>query len=150
MKKKLLIAEPFSIFLLVSGIGIIVFVIRMAITQGDIATWLVMEHNFNWQFTDFYRQILFASNLENTYSYPWASFPPLAYCFFHLLYIVNPVDLDPANVTAWTGIQFVTYNPLLFLLWNIVLYSSLFVVIEGINKFSLSRTQSFLIGRDHI
>lgn len=112
----------------------------MVVTHGDIATWLVMEHNFNWQFGDFYRHIFYASDISNTYSFKGASFPPLAYCFFHFLYVINPID-----AVNWRGIETATYNPLFFLLWNIVLFSSLFIAIENINSSSFSKFKSFVL-----
>lgn len=63
--------------------------------DNTASDWLVMEHNYDWMFSDHFRHILFSSNLENVYADNIdASFPPFAYLFYYLLYRINQFDLS--------------------------------------------------------
>lgn len=153
MKRKLLITQPVSIFLFISWLGILIFFVRMTIAPGDIARWVAMEHTYGWQFLDFYRHIAYAGDLKNIYANTKdAPFPPLAYCFFHILYILNPDNpINPVNAINWhqvimsasLEVQSISYNPLIFLMWNITLFSLLLLAIKIICKFP--KHQSFLL-----
>ena len=85
---KKIIDDKMNIFLIVSLLGTILFFIWL-IVSGDSQPfkWLVMEHNYDWQFSDFFRQIVYSSDLKNIYfNTSDVPFPPLAYIFFHLIY----------------------------------------------------------------
>ena len=69
-----------NLYLLISWGGVLSFVIVLLFKRIDISQWLVMEHNYQYQFSDFFRQIVYASDLKNIYcNTGYAPFPPLAY-----------------------------------------------------------------------
>lgn len=90
------------------------------------ASWLVMENNFNWQFSDFFRQIVYASDLKNIYfNTKDAPFPPFAYLFFYMIYKINPINL-PIELASWKQAQTHQYNLLIFVVFMI--FVSIFLV----------------------
>lgn len=105
------------LFLVISGFGITYFFLFMAFDKDfDAFRWLVMEHNYNWQFSDFFRQIVYASDLENIYFKTTdAPFPPLTYCFFHLLWLMNPIEL-PIELKSWRELSNYQFNLVIFLI----------------------------------
>ncbi len=106
--------------------GIISFLLILILQNTGAGNWLVMENNFNWQFSDFFRQIVYASDLRNIYfNTEDAPFPPLAYIFFHLIYKINPFSL-PVELKSWRQAQNHQYNLLIFLMFMI--FVSIFLV----------------------
>ena len=105
------------LYFLISWSGIVSFFILLLLKNVDVADWLVMEHNYSWQFSDFFRQIIYASDLKNIYFNTGdAPFPPFAYIFFHLIYKMNPVDA-PIELGSWWIVQSHQYNLLIFLMF---------------------------------
>ncbi len=108
------------LYFILGGGGIASFIAVLLLYNVDAARWLVMEHNFSWQFSDFFRQIIYASDLKNIYfNTSDAPFPPLAYLFFHILYRMNPTDA-PIDLSSWILVQENQYNPLIFLIFMAV------------------------------
>lgn len=106
--------------------GIISFLFVLLQENTKAARWLVMENNFNWQFSDFFRQIVYASDLQNIYFHTKdAPFPPFAYVLFHLIYRINPVWL-PIELKSWRESQSYQYNLLIFVVFMI--FVSVFLV----------------------
>ena len=83
--------RPMDLFLTVSFAGTVLFVLTMIIGKGYGAEWIVMENNFDNSFTDHFRHIAFASDMEHFYFNTIdATFPPFAYLMYYLLYRINP------------------------------------------------------------
>ena len=94
-----------NLYLLISWGGVLSFVIVLLFKRIDISQWLVMEHNYQYQFSDFFRQIVYASDLKNIYCNTGdAPFPPLAYLFFYVLHQINPIDV-PIELKSWRLVQ---------------------------------------------
>lgn len=131
-----------NLYFIIAGGGITAFIISILFDNVNAAKWLVMEHDFEWQFSDFFRQIIYASDLENIYFNTGdAPFPPFAYFWFHLLYKMNPVDA-PIELRSWKIVQNFQYN-LLFIVMFFIL-STIFLV-EGIRKIIRLEEKSFIL-----
>lgn len=90
----------------------------------------MMEHNYNWQFSDFFRQIVYASDLKNIYfNTSDAPFPPLTYCFFNILWKMNPIEL-PITLGSWRELACYQFNMLLFLMFLLIQIIVLLITIQ--------------------
>lgn len=122
----------FDLFCLISLGGILSFVIVLFIENADAAQWLVMEHNFKYQFSDFFRQIVYSSDLQNIYyNTADAPFPPFAYLCFHFLYKLNPINV-PIELKSWEIIQNYQFNLLIYVMFMIVTTVFFVKIIETI------------------
>ena len=122
----------FDLFCLISLGGILSFVIVLFIENVDAAQWLVMEHNFKYQFSDFFRQIVYSSDLQNIYyNTADAPFPPFAYLCFHFLYKLNPINV-PIELKSWEIIQNYQFNLLIYVMFMIVTTVFFVKIIETI------------------
>lgn len=121
------------LFIMISGMGIVSFFSFVVPNcEFDSFRWLVMEHNYNWQFSDFFRQIVYASDLENIYfNTSDAPFPPLAYCLYHILWCMNPIEL-PIKLGSWRELSLYQFNLLLFLMIKIIEILLFYIAIRKI------------------
>ena len=111
MKK--IISKPIDLFLMISFAGTILFVLLMIIGEGKGAEWIVMENSFDFSFTDHFRHIAFASDMEHFYfNTNDATFPPFAYLLYYLLYRINP---DTWGVNDWKICRDHGYNIIVFI-----------------------------------
>ena len=111
MRKRL--TEPINLFLLISFFGTILFILTMIIGKGYGAEWIVMENNFDNSFTDHFRHIAFASDMEHFYfNTNDATFPPFAYLLYYCLYRINPRSF---GVYDWKICRDYTYNIMVFI-----------------------------------
>ena len=109
-----------NLYLLISWGGVLSFVIVLLFKRIDISQWLVMEHNYQYQFSDFFRQIVYASDLKNIYCNTGdAPFPPLAYLFFYVLHQINPIDV-PIELKSWRLVQDYQFNLLVYVMCMII------------------------------
>lgn len=128
------------IYLLLSLSGSLLFIIILLLRNENVARWLVMQHNYNYQFSDFFRQIVYASNLKDIYFNTGdAPFPPFAYLCFNLIYKMNPVDV-PIDLSSWKIIQDYQYNLLIFMMFMILVIILLVEIIKRI----LEKNSSFI------
>ncbi len=112
--------EYIKIFIGVTLLAFVIFTIITFRTQGRSLLWLVMQENYNWQFSDYFRQIVYASDLKNIYfNTSDAPFPPFAYIFFHVLYLLNPIDFDNISLECWKQAQ--GNNNLLIFFFNFMI-----------------------------
>jgi hypothetical protein len=89
-----------------------------------------MEENYNWQFSDYFRQIIYASDIKHIYLNTGdAPFPPFTYCFFNLLYRINPIDFDEISLDCWRQAQG-NNNLLIFFLLFMLVGISLYWIID--------------------
>ena len=110
-----------DIFITISLSCTIVFLFLLIITGGDIATWLVMENNYDSTFTDHFRHICFASDMEHFYFNTIdATFPPFAYLLYHLLVMINPPE-QPWGILDWDAVIAYRYNMLVYIMLTILL-----------------------------
>ena len=80
-----------SLYLICSLSFIILFFI-IFLFNHRVFTWLVMEHNFKYTFSDYFRQLIYSKDLKNIYfNTTDAPFPPLAYCIFHIINKISPI-----------------------------------------------------------
>lgn len=122
--------------------GVISFIVLLLLKGSDAADWLVMEHNYNYQFSDFFRQIVYASDLQNIYfNTDDAPFPPLAYVFFYLIGQLNPIYL-PIELSSWKPLQNYQYNLLIFVMF---LMTVTILFAEIIKKILCFREIDFLL-----
>lgn len=111
MKKKKI--NNSDLFLIISLAGTIIFLLTMIIGKGLGAEWIVMENNFDFSFTDHFRHIAFASDMEHFYfNTNDATFPPFAYLLYYLLYRINP---NSWSVTEWKECRDYQYNVIVFI-----------------------------------
>ena len=110
-----------DIFITISLSCTIVFLFLLIITGGDIATWLVMENNYDSTFTDHFRHVCFASDMEHFYFNTIdATFPPFAYLLYHLLVMINPPE-QPWGILDWDAVIAYKYNMLVYIMLTILL-----------------------------
>lgn len=144
---KKIIDDKMNIFLIVSLLGTILFFIWL-IVSGDSQPfkWLVMEHNYDWQFSDFFRQIVYSSDLKNIYfNTSDVPFPPLAYIFFHLIYRLNPTIYN-IDLFQWQNAELYQYNLLIFLMIELVNVLLLYHIIKKhLGKYSNKKVLAFVI-----
>ena len=80
-----------NLFLTLSYIGIVIFILTAIIGKGYGLDWLVVDDEYGHSFSDHFKHIVYASDLKNLYfNTADALFPPFAYLFYHLLYRINP------------------------------------------------------------
>ena len=120
------------LFLVISGFGIAYFFLFMAFDKDfDAFRWLIMEHNYNWEFTDFFQPIVYSIDLEKTYFNSNIAYPPLIVCFFHILWMMNPIRL-PIHLKSWNECANYQFNMLILLMIVIVQIIALFLSINKI------------------
>ncbi|MCR5747746.1 MAG: DUF2029 domain-containing protein, partial [Lachnospiraceae bacterium] len=94
----------------------ILFAVLLIITNGDAMQWLVMENNFDYSFTDYFRHVGFTSDMQHFYlNTKEAPFPPFAYLLYYFLYRLNPRDTI-FDVEAWEEVRDYRYNMLIFVM----------------------------------
>ncbi len=101
----------------VSLCGIAVFFILLVMKGVEAAEWLVMERNFNYQFTDHFRHMILVQDLQGVYSYTTdASLPPLAYLFYRVLFLMDPTQY-PMQLNSCFLMEFQEYQLLIFVMY---------------------------------
>lgn len=120
-----------SLYLICSLSFIILFFI-VSLFNHEIFKWLVMEHNFKCTFSDYFRQLIYSKDLKNIYfNTTDAPFPPLAYCIFHIIDKISPIN---GIVTKGT-FRIIAINKLSFTIFfgiNIFFIIALYVIINKI------------------
>lgn len=133
-----------DLFLAVSLLGTVLFVLVMIIGRGYGAEWIVMENNFDNSFTDHFRHIVFASDMEHFYfNTNDATFPPFAYLLYHILYRINPGSWE---VGEWKICRDMSYNIMIFialLLVAVILYK--YVCDKVLGKESAGKRSLFVL-----
>ena len=110
--------DNYTVFLIISLSGTLLFLLVLLITGGNGAAWLAMENNFDNFLTDHFRHIAFASDMQHFYFNTMdATFPPFAYLFYYLLYRINP---HAWRVNEWEECRDYQYNPLTYLILAIL------------------------------
>lgn len=120
-----------SLYLICSLSFIILFFI-ISLFNHEIFKWLVMEHNFKYTFSDYFRQLIYSKDLKNIYFNTIdVPFPPLVYCIFHIINKIGPIN----GIMTRDSFEIVAINRLSFILFfviNIFLIISLYVIINKI------------------
>ena len=90
-------------------------------------------------FSDYFDHIAFASTGDRIYHISYdACFPPLAYCFYFLLWKINPFYGDYQN---WNSFKYETNNLLIYVIYNMILAVFLLYAIQMIlKKYSSGQT----------
>lgn len=126
--------KKINIYIFISGIMFVIFMCCLMFNSQVFSRWIVMEKNFDWQFSDFFRHIVYSSDLKNIYFNSMdAVFPPLAYIFYHMLWKLNPVYLS-VELLSWNTSMLYQFNLLIFLMYNIVIILLLSYVLNRLLK----------------
>ena len=119
-----------DLFLTVSLFGILSFLFLFLVFGEKAALWLAMDHNFDWQFSDYFRHVVYASDLRQLYfNTNDASFPPLAYLFYHLVYRLHPLEL-PVTLESWQILGRDPFHLFVFLIRTSLLMFFLYPVLK--------------------
>ena len=117
-----------SLYLICSLSFIILFFI-IFLFNHRVFTWLVMEHNFKYTFSDYFRQLIYSKDLKNIYfNTTDAPFPPLAYCIFHIINKISPIR----GIVTKYAFKITAINKLSFTIFfgiNIFFIIALYVII---------------------
>lgn len=120
---------PFSLFLIISFAGTLLFFITLIASGSDAASWIVMENSFDNTFTDHFRHIAFASDMKHFYfNTNDATFPPFAYLIYHVLWRMNPYTY---GVSDWKIARDTTYN--------IVIFTALCLIVVLLYRYAADR-----------
>lgn len=123
-----------DVFIAIVLSSVFIFVVMCLFTKGDTFAWLVMQNNYDWQFSDWFRQIVYASDLKNIYfNTNDAPFPPFIYLFFHFLYILNPMNIKEVSLDQWKVGQ-ENNQLLLFVLFTVLICISLYILVDALLK----------------
>lgn len=110
-----------DLFLMISLICSAAFIVLVIATGGDAARWLAMENDFDYSYTDHFRHIAFASDMEHFYFNTYdATFPAFAYLLYHLLVIADPPEI-PWDVNGWRDAMGFQYNMLIYIMLTLLL-----------------------------
>lgn len=109
---------PCALFLIISLAGTALFTLTMIVGKGTGAAWIVMENTFDNFFTDHFRHIAFASDMQHFYFNTLdATFPPFAYLLYYLLWRMNP---QTWGVSDWQICRDTTYNIIIFMAFCLI------------------------------
>lgn len=134
-----------NLYIVLSWGGVISFIVLLLWKNKSAADWLVMEHNYNYQFSDFFRQIVYASDLNQIYFNTGdAPFPPFAYICFYLIGRMNPVNL-PIELASWKLLQDYQYNLLIFVILLTIIMILFAEIIKKIVNFGEVKYLLFII-----
>lgn len=118
VKKLIHNIKPEMVYFIISYLGIFLFLYAV-VTKGIIVfDWIAMENNSDWAMLDYFRHIFFASDLTKVYEYGFeASFPPLAYLFYHLIGEASIADMS--TVAWYDGMPALPYQIIIFVMYTI-------------------------------
>lgn len=126
--------SPENLFFVISIAGILGFLVYAFIhSNTNTFDWLMMEHNGDWEFADYFAHIFFGKDLTTTYNAFDVDpcFPPLAYLFYHFLYQINPGgDVIAGRIDAMNY----TYNMFLFIIYTVVTAVLFVYAVQFYNK----------------
>ena len=102
-----------------SFVALLMFVILVVAgirTGGKIIMWFPLGGDFDVIEADYWRHIVYASDLKNIYfNTNDAPFLPFAYIFYHLLYLINPFEA-PIEFRSYVIAMNQTFNRLIYVL----------------------------------
>ena len=134
-------AHPEYLFFFMSAAGLTGFLV-LVFLYGNGFSWVTMSGTPDWALSDFSRHILFASNLSHVYEAgSVASFPPLAYLLFYLLYRMNPV---PVSEYSWFANTNAPYVMTMYMMLLLLTAAAFILVIVKITRSSAEK--SVLLG----
>ena len=142
-----IINDKVNIFIITSLLGIVLFLLWLVIIgDSQPVKWLVMEHNHDWQFSDFFRQIIYASDLKNIYfNTTDVPFPPLAYLIFNLIYRINPKEYD-ISALEWKKAAEDNINMVIFIIIELINIIILYLIINKyLKKYNYKKSIAFYI-----
>lgn len=120
MTKKKFKLSQLNIFLLVAGTIDIIFIIANMISGGALLSTEALGANFI--FGDYYSNLGFSSYGADLYHMPeYVCFPPLAYCFYYLCYLMAPSPSSSVLAEInWLDFTNGANTPLIFLMVNLI------------------------------
>ncbi|MCR4923571.1 MAG: DUF2029 domain-containing protein [Lachnospiraceae bacterium] len=122
--------DSMSLFLIISFTGTILFLLILLFSGGFGAEWLAMENNFDYAYTDHFRHIAFASDMQNFYfNTQDATFPPFAYLLYYLLYRIDPKDF---GVNEWREARDYQYNMLVYIILTLLVILLFKLIVDKI------------------
>ena len=134
-----------TIYLSVALGGIICFLFILLLDGVKAAEWLVMERNFNYQFTDHFRHLILVQDMKGLYRYPTdATLPPLAYLFYRILLQMDPTEY-PMQLNSCFLMEFQEYQLLIFVVYLCFVTVLLFLAIKKQLRWIYSDTALLLV-----
>lgn len=131
--------HPDYLFFFISLEGVLGFIV-LSLLYGNGFDWVTMGGSSQWNLTDFARHIYLASDLNRTYYYGnVASFPPLAYLFFALIYRINP---SPIQNFSWLSY---TYSPYIIIIYVMLLTNTVLAFVLAVNKITRTKLEKTLL-----
>ncbi len=136
--------KPIDLFLVLSLGGTFLFIVLLIATQGEAMRWLIMENNFDYSFTDYFRHVGFTSDMKNFYlNTIEAPFPPFAYLLYYLLYSLDPTD-EIWDVESWEAVRDYRFNMLIYVMLIILLALLFRLLTDKILTYSTSEKNTAL------
>lgn len=121
-KKKI---ESVYIYLIIAGISLLVSLFYFWTNPNGFENTVMTDFNFS----DYFYHIIFSSMPSQTYGMSYdACFPPLAYCFYYLLWKIRPVEVTGKE--QWEWIKTEDNVMLIFVLVQILLAIALFYLVS--------------------
>ena len=116
--------ESVYVYLMIAGISLVISLFYFWINPNGFENVIMTEFNFS----DYFYHIIFSSMPAKTYELSYdACFPPLAYCFYHLLWRLRPIAVDGKE--QWEQIKMEDNVMLVFVLVQILLALLLFYMV---------------------
>lgn len=144
MLTKLINKNKVDLYIIIASLCVFLFVLFSIITNFEAIKWAVMGNTYDWCFTDYFRQIVYASDLKNIYfNTNDAPFPPLSYIFYHLLFLINPFSAS-VELQSWTIARDNYPNLIIFIAIEIVLCLLFVYSLYLFNKSSFGKRKSLI------
>lgn len=132
--KDFILQHPWYVFFFFSGTGLLAFFL-FCLTTGEGFSWVIMGNLDDWRMTDFYRHVQFAADLPRVYENgELASFPPLAYVFFHLIYRLNPQPVEEYNWVVFVDVPFAWILYTMYIILICLLFCDILRRITGLGE----------------
>ncbi len=107
--------KPAYVYIYIALLSLLIFLITSILGKGEILRLMSFGNQIE---SDYYRQIVYASDINNIYYNTGdAPFPPFAYLFYHLLYLIDPfqapIELNSFIIAKQHGMNSVIYVALM-------------------------------------
>ena len=101
-------------YILVASFLLLLFFVIAVFSKGKIIELMAMGGDYNTSESDYWRQIVYASDLKNIYfNTDDAPFLPFSYLFYHLLFLINPFNA-PIRLESYRIARDLTFNRLIY------------------------------------
>jgi len=116
--------DSICVYVAISGILLVISMFYFWLNPDGFGNVVMTEFNFS----DYFYHIIFSSMPSKTYELSYdACFPPLAYCFYYLLWRIRPIEVTGKE--QWEAIKTEDNVMLIFVLVQILLVILLFYLV---------------------